>query len=291
MSEKLKIICSVANAPLLGLTTSDFRRFGQGLKTAGYEGISALPFRVENIVELYQKYFPPIILVEDAWNPGNYDNKGLAILEGIYGSLKRRIYGDKSEPPKIQDTLFFPGKNTSQKITNQLMKTISRPYYGTINFNSRFPSDRTLVHIQSQYKPNHLSIEEVLSLSNETNQYLLFDPTHLLDQQQISYPGQPTQEFKGEWEKQLTDLASRIVGVDIHPKNRQEIEDLMKRTGKLYELTLASQELCDNLQFLRVETLVSLFSQLPLSPFQARGIDYLKQIAAILESLKENKGL
>ncbi|MDO8497522.1 MAG: hypothetical protein Q7S61_03180 [bacterium] len=161
--------------------------------------------------------------------------------------------------------------------------------YGSINFSTRFP-DRTHIHLQSQFQPHKSTAVQVLEESLKTNQLLLFDPIHLLDATAISSPNQPTREYLGGWEKQLYFFSSRIVGVDIHPEpgNKEAVEELL-RGGKLYELALASQELCANLQFLRVEALVPLNSQISQSHFQKKGIDYLTQIAEVLKSLRKMK--
>lgn len=285
VNKQPKIICSVATAPLQGLRAFDFQQFGQALEDGGYEGISALPYRTEDIVRLYQEYFPPVILVEDAWNPTTNNNIILSLLEGIHGELKRKI-GDTDEAPILQDALFFPNKKTSAKITDGIMATNPAAHFGSIDFDSRFAPDRTMIHIQSLYKSHALTSEEILQRSEDTGSLLLFDPVRLLDPKNVSYPDQPTKKFSGEWERQLATFADRIAGVDIHPTNKQEVNDLLNQTGKLYELTLASQKLCTNLQFLRVETLVPLMSQLPSSPYQKKGTDFLRQVAEVLKSLR-----
>ena len=288
VSMQPKIIYNVANAPLLSLQGRQFTALGRMLDNAGYDGISALPFRRETLVEDYAYYFPPVILVEDAWNPGGYDNLGLAIAQGIAGHF-RRLLGDESEPPLLQDTLFFPSKETSKMLANQLMDANPDAHFGSTVFNSGFAPERTYVHIQHDYKPHTMSTEELLDTSQKTESMLLFDPTHLLSEQSISLPQRPTRKNASAWEQQLNFFAERIAGVDIHAASRAELEEFLKESGKLYELAQAGFAICHSLDFMRVESLVPLEQQ--ISPAWAyHASEYIKRCADILKQLRDQTG-
>ena len=108
------VIYNPSHAMLAPLTGFTFDRLGASLIDAQFEGTSALPYRLPDIVDRYQSHFPEVILLEE-WNPGNYDNIVLATMQGAWGHV-RRVAGDKSEPPILQDTIFFPSRITSETI-------------------------------------------------------------------------------------------------------------------------------------------------------------------------------
>jgi hypothetical protein len=276
-----QIIYNTAGGALQTTNAIDFTRYGNLLSDIGLEGVSALPFRTENIVELYQEYFPPVVLIEDAWNPGHFDNLGLAITEGIWGHLKRAL-GDETEPSILQDTMLFPAKATSTLLTNELMEAYPNAHFGATDFDSGFPVERTYVHLQREYQSHQMDANEILEKSHKSGSLLLYDPTHLLSPDRISLRGSPTKPLATEWERQLVKFSSRIAGIDIHASTPTEMDELLHRSGKLYELTHAGFELCQKLEFMRLEAQVPLKSQLPFAPMTDRAKLYLTSLTDML---------
>jgi hypothetical protein len=280
------IAFNTANAALQSLSEQRLIQYGQSIQEMGYERVSALPFRTPEIVELYQKYFPPVVLVEDAWNPGHFDNLTLAFAEGIYGHLKR-LSGDTTEPPILQDTLLFPGLETATDTADYLMEVFPEAHIGSTHFWSAYPQEKTYVHIMSEYKPHQMGAHELLKKSQDTGSLLLFDPTHLLDPAKVSYPGHPTDIPQDEWERQLEFFSSRVAGIDIRAANPADLTELLTEGGKLYRLAKAGFAVCQNLDFLRVETLVPIQEQHPLSPLHKRAVHYLKTAATLLKEIRQ----
>lgn len=283
---------------------------GKMLQDAGFDGISALPLKQEELLLLY-KSFPPIILVEDAWNPGNFDNIALAGIQGVWGELKRRVMKDQSEPSTLPDTMFFAGRKTSLSKVNRLMESNPQAMYGSIGFDkgfdhldpkqrdrlvaetNRFPG-RTHVHIQRDYKPYNLSADEIIDLAQQENKLLLFDPLHLsnLDRSTVSAPNSPTKESAFKWQKHLDKFAPFVAGIDIHAASQEEIEELIAETGSLYELVKAGMEVYDKYKksdFLRVEATMPLRFQYPIKDYEKSAVEYLQTIVATLKKVRDSK--
>ena len=280
---------------------------GKMLQDAGFDGISALPLKQEELLLLYQS-FPPIILVEDAWNPGNFDNIAFAGIQGVWGELNRRVMKDQSEPSTLPDTMLFSGRKTSLSKVDRLMELNPKAIYGSIGFDksfdhldpkqrdrlvaetNRFP-DRTHVHIQRDYKPHNLSTDEIIDLAQQEGKLLLFDPLHLsnLDSSTVSTPNFPTKESAFKWQKHLDKFAPFIAGIDIHAASQEEIAALIKGTGNLYALAQAGMEVYKtfgNLDFLRLEATMPLRSQFPISSYEKAAVEYLQTITATLKAIK-----
>lgn len=277
-----KLEYNLAGGLLLTIREGDFQDLYKGLISAGYTHACILPFRTltkkERIEEL--KISPlRVIHMEEAWNPTNEDNLAKAVLAGFLGYYKR-FRGVVPGPPIVQDS-FFPSKSTCERLFRELFKAFSEAKFISHEIETNFPSDRLLVEIHDGLQ---ISSAEILDLTEEKGIGLVFDPRHLLaPEKMISTPHKPTRVQRGEWERQYLSFASQIEVVDINPPDKNDIQDLLKGRGILSELTAAAKTL-GSVKFLRVEIPMPIATQIPMSPIQQRGFDYLKQIGEALKS-------
>lgn len=284
MAERPTVAFNLAGGLLKGLTDRDLGQFGRDLGTTGIEAISALPLRAPEFVKILREMFPPLILVEDAWNPGEHDNLVIAAFEGCIGHL-RRLAGDTSEPPLLQDTIPFPSRTRSEQIVDAMMSQYKDAHFGSLFIESdegRYPG-RTYAHAQRLFRPHHLSREEVLTLAQERQIQLLWDPTHpVATPSTVIYPGGSRGIDKEQLLGELDYFGESLAGVDINSLDRGDLEDLMRGQGLLVDV--ARQAKAHGVEFVRLELLMPIRSQFPFMPSDKR---YLTEITDSVEVLKD----
>lgn len=96
----------------------------------------------------------------------------------------------------------------------------------------------------------------------------------------ISLPGLPTKQPRGEWERQFRTFQKKIEVVDINPPSKGDVADLLAGKGMLKELAQAAKE--NKIRFLRVEVPIPTLQQLPGSPLQNKGFEFLREVGEAL---------
>jgi len=273
---------NLAGGLLLTLTEEKIWRLCQGVKEAGYTHACILPFRgltPEKAGKSLRNQPLTIIHFEDAWNPTSFDSFPIAILAGLLG-YARRFAGDKTQPPILQDAAF-PSKITCQRLVEELMKEFPEAKFISHEAKFKFPPSRCLLEINPGL---NMTADQLRDWAEQNRIGLVFDPRHFLSSTQaISLPKQPTRKPKGEWEKQFQTFAPHIEVVDINPPKKDDVTQLLAGRGILKELVQAAKE-TEGIQFLRVEIPMPISTQLPLSPRQQAGFNFLKEIGEALKS-------
>lgn len=270
----------------------DFRWMYQELQEHGYHYACVLPIRTlrskERIEEL-RKSNLAIVHIEGPRNPakGSYnDFLPAAVVTGALGKL-RRMLGDNSEPPILEDTLPFPSRATCDSLLRKLFEAFPGAKFVTydVNVNFGLKPERLLLGIHPGL---HMTASEILNWANGPTMRngigLVFDPHYLLPSDRvISMQGRPTRPGTGEWERQFRIFAGKTEVVDIHPRNRQDIQDLRKRRGMLTELAQAAREY-PRIRYLRVELPIypRWMTGVPRTGIYGQNIDLLKEIAEVL---------
>jgi len=270
---------NLAGGLLLTCTSKDLEKLCAEVKAAGYEYACVLPFRgLANKLDSLSQI--TVVHLEDAWNPTPYDSLPLAVLAGLIG-YARRLGGNKTHPPILQDA-FFPGKATCEKLLKELMTTFSETTFISHKVTTAWPPNRLLLEI---HQGLNLTPAEILDLAEREGFGLVFDPSHLLPSGKTSLPGQPVSQPRGEWETQFNvfSRSGKVEVVDINPPKKEDVSDLLKGRGLLAELAAAAKEI-PSIDFLRVEVMMPISSQIPLSPNQKQGFKFLKEIGEALRA-------
>lgn len=285
-NENPSVIYNVAHGKFAPLTDQTFVRLGKHLKGAGFDGISALPYRGADTIALYRDHFPGIKVVEE-WNPGNYDNIFLATLQGLWGQV-RRATGDTSEPPILQDTLLFPSKISSETIIKRLLELDNNTYFVASHFEDldlgRFPG-RTHVHDQSDFRPHVLELNEVIELAQTKQIKLWHDPKRPIQPKVASYPSKPTVQSMSQGIAEIPYLTGKLAGVDLPSSSKKEIAELLAGKGILADTVLAARQAGAGL--LRVEVIAPLTTYLPSLGLVPDNDTYLKDIVDAIKQLEE----
>lgn len=273
---------NLAGGLLLTVRENDLQRLCEQVAQSGYSHACVLPFRAlthPGSVEQLQRSPLTIIHLEEAWNPTNQDTLGLAVAAGIIGHA-RRILGDTTEPPILQDA-FFPARKTCDRLFKDLMEIFPETKFISHKVLTDLDSNRWLLEINPGIK---MSPEQILAEAKRQGVGLVFDPRHLLPSENtVSIPTQPTKPTLGKWEGQFRIFSKDIEVVDINPPNPTDVSDLLTRKGLLKELAEATREL-PNVKFLRVEIPMPIASRIPFSPQQQNGFEFLKEIGEALKT-------
>lgn len=254
--------CALTNT----LTGNSFDNLGKMLRESGLNGVSIHPYRVNREISRLKTEFPSVVLVEDAWNPGNFEFLPFALIEGGSGFIRRKL-GDFSQPPLPQDTIGFPNKVNSFKLTDKLMSSFPYALFGSDKFDSERYPGRTFFHIQSEASHHSLTPDQVVDLSLKYSTPLLFDPSRLFEGGSINFPEGPTRIPQDEALHQLLYFSQKteIAGVDIRPSSKEDIDNLVLYKGLSWDLAQAARGIKAN--FIRIEIRLP---NLPLLPFNIR---------------------
>lgn len=273
---------NLAGGLLLTVREADFKRLQEGLDNSGYRYGCVLPFRAlirKEGIDALRSSPIQIVHIEEAWNPTNEDNLGKAIIAGLLGYY-RRFKGIEGPNPIVQDAMF-PAKATCERLFNELVEAFPKVKFISHALNVSFPTDRLLVEVNPGIG---LSASEILDQTEEKGIGLVFDPRHLLPTEStISTPGQPTKALRGEWEGQFETFKGKVEVVDINPPAKGDVGELLHGRGLLKELALAAQE--TGVKFLRVEIPIPPMQQIPGSPLQSKGFEFLRDIGQALREL------
>ena len=275
--ENTELEYNLAGGLLLTITEGDFKRLQEKLVEAGFGHGCVLPFRAlakKGGVEALKDSPLDIVHFEKAWNPTSQDNLGLAVAAGILGKLKRMV-GDKSEPPIVQDAIF-PSKKTCDRLFEELMAAFPNAKFISHEVRTNYDSGRWLLEINPGLK---VQPAQILEEAKERGVGLVFDPSHLLPSNSaLSLPGQATKAPRGEWEKQFQFFRSGLEVVDIHG----DPNELFGQGGELRELAQAAKE-TTSIRFLRVEIPIPPKQQLPgVRQSQEKGFQFLREIGQAL---------
>lgn len=272
-----KLEYNLAGGLLLTIREKDLEFLTKGLVSSGYRYGCVLPFRGltgEGAIEKLQNSSLSIVHLEEAWNPTEEKNIAKAVIAGLLH--RRKLFGKKegSFPPQYWDGLFS-SKATCDGLFEQLYTKIEGVKVISHTFEVDFPSDRLLVEINPGIE---LSQSEILDISIQRNIGLVFDPSHLLASDKIiSVAGGPTKPYKGEWERQFIAFSDQVRVVDINPPSLADEDDLFEGKGSLKELAQAAKE-AGKVEFLRVEIPIPAKWQIPSSPLNQKGFDFLQAI-------------
>lgn len=273
----LELEYNLAGGLLLTINEKDFRQLQEQLVEAGFGHGCVLPFRAlakNGGIEALKSSPLDIVHFEEAWNPTNQDNLGLAIAAGLIGHLKR-IAGDESSPPILQDALF-PGKKTCDRLFKELMKAFPGAKFISHEVRTQYDSGRWLLEINPGLK---MQPSTILEEAKKRGVGLVFDPKHLLPSSStLSAPGQATKVLRGEWERQFHFFGSRLEVVDING----DVKELFREGGVLRELAQAAKE-TGSIRFLRVEIPIPPNQQLPgVKQSQEKGFQFLREVGQAL---------
>lgn len=267
---------NLAGGLLLTITERDFRRLQEQLVQAGFGYACVLPFRAiakEGGIEALRQSPLEVVHFEEAWNPTNQDNLGLAVAAGVLGKLKRMAEA-KGEPPIPQDALF-PSKKTCDRLFRELMAAFPEAKFISHEVRTQYDSGRWLLEINPGLKMQPATI---LEEAKERGVGLVFDPSHLLPSASISLPGEATRPQKSNWERQFNKFRSGLEVVDINGR----VEELFRQGGSLRELAQAAKE-TPNIKYLRVEIPIPPTQQVPLvRQSQDKGFQFLREVGQAL---------
>lgn len=281
--ENPNVIYNVSHAKLAPLTRFTFNKLGAQLSDAQFDGVSALPYRLQDIVGRYECYFPEVKIVEE-WNPGNYDNIVLATMQGAWGHV-RRAAGDKSEPPILQDTIFFPSRITSETIISRLLELNPAAFFVAAHLEDvsqgRFPG-RTHVHDQSDFRPHVMTLDEVVARAQDNDIKLWHDPKRPIESAAISYPNAPVVRMR-QGVDEIPRLSGMLAGVDLPSESKTEIAELLAGRGILADTVRAAREA--GAGSIRVEVIAPLSTYLPTLGLVPSGSKYLGDIVAAIKQL------
>jgi len=280
-----KLEYNLAGSGLLTIRPKDFSRLQEGVVSAGYRHACVLPFHAfdedkQAMVNLTNSPLQ-IVHLEEAWNP--LDKEGWTRLAWATLGHLRRFLGDKTEPPILQDVLLFPNKATCGRLFQEMLKAFPRAKFISHGFRSDFSPKRLLLEINPGIE---LSAQEIIEETEKQGVGLVFDPSHLLRTDRVvSLPDSPAAKSRGEWERQFTTFADsgRLEVVDINPPETGDVQDLLAGKGLLRELASAARE-AKSVKFLRVEIPIPLAQQIPGSPLQAKGFEFLRELGQALSS-------
>ena len=288
MEKSPKLVYNLIGGLPLIFSMEGWRDLCEGVKGAGFECVSALSVRPlateEGKDALLKEANLTVTHIEEAYKPTR-DNLGEAIFTGLVGCVRRGSDGRRNSLLSAGINSVFPGKKTCNDIFDWLWGLPSEPKFISHEMGVDFPKERLLVELNPGL---NLSADEIIDWSVENGTSLVFDRNHLLDVSRaaISFPGEPTRVYKGEWEKQFLKFAPYLQGVDINAGSRptvfprKESLELIQRQGSLYELAQAAKDF-ENIQFLRVEIPMPLFRQIPRLSHK-KGFAFLAAIGAAL---------
>lgn len=278
------VIYNPSHAMLAPLTGFTFDRLGASLIDAQFEGTSALPYRLPDIVDRYQSHFPEVKLLEE-WNPGRFNNIVLATMQGAWGQFKRAI-GDKSEPPILQDTILFQSTIKSEEVISRLLKLNPAAFFVTAHFEDlargRFPG-RTHVHDQSDFRPHVMTLGEVVALARDHGVQLWHDPKRPIEPVAVSYPSTPTIQSMHQGVAEIPRLTGHLAGVDLPSNSKREIAELLAGKGLLADTVRAAREA--GAGSIRVEVIAPLSTYLPTLGLVPSGSKYLGDIVEAIKQL------
>ena len=281
-----KLEYNLAGSGLLTIRPKDFSRLQEEVVKAGFRHACILPFHAfdkdeQAMANLINSPLQ-VVHLEEAWNP--LDKEGWTRLAWAALGHLRRFLGDKTEPPILQDAFLFPSKATCGRFFQEMFEAFPEAKFISHGFRSDFSPKRLLLEINPGIE---LSAQEIIKETEKQGISLVFDPSHLLKTDRTtSLPNAPTTTPKDEWERQFTTFAAsgRLEVVDINPgKDGESVRDLRLGRGRLKELALAAREV-KSVKFLRVEIPTPAAQQIPGSPLQARGFEFLREIGQALGS-------
>lgn len=274
---------NLAGGLMLTINPRGLKELCERIRRAGFSKACIFPFRAlakEGGIGVLKDSGLTVVHIEKPWNPTDKEGLLRALLVGFLGHYKR-LRGDKSQPPIIQDALF-PDRKTADDLFFLLMTKFPQAKFIAYQPEVELASDRLLLAV---WEGLEMSLLEIANFVNEKNIAVVFDPGNLL-------------VGEGSWEKQMGILDSQTSGgievVDV-PWSKGDIEDLLQNKGFLPELVRAAKNL-KNLRYLRLEVPVSPLqlsalpssvsaglTQFPGSPFKRAGFEFLRDIASALQ--------
>lgn len=272
-----KLEYNLAGGLLLTVREGDLEIFTNELAASGYHYGCILPFRgleSEKAKASLVGSSLSVVHLEEVWNPTPHENILMASKVALLEEYQRL----SGRPFKFRawDALF-PGEVTCNKLFHDLLEFFpgSKFISHKMKLEFNFPDDRLLVEINPGIEQ---SSQQILEEAEERKVGLVFDPSHLLASSKvISVPQEPTKKYRGEWERQFDAFSRQIEVVDINPQKPGDVEDLLRGTGLLRGLAQRAQE-TNGIKFLRVEIRIPSKWQIPGSPFNKAGFEFLQAI-------------
>jgi len=271
---------------------SDFQRLLKDVEAAGFDSVSAHPYRglIRSVNrDILEASNLTVAYLEVSFNPVNtrilskYIFTALAC--GAVG-LSRRLLGDKSEPPIFQDAFFAP-KYEGVVLDDWFIRTF--PKIKIVGYDIRYAvpkyQDNFLIGLSPSLKT---SVSQLRDIAEMSNCGIVFDPTHLISTESVSLPNQPVTP-KDPALKQLEYLGEQVEVLDFKPfkekKSGQpgQLEEFLKgQKGLLYDLVALAKSQ-PRMKCVRVEISEPLKAHIPLLHWgRLRGMD---EIVAMIKSV------